>query len=453
MSVGLRSKLEISRRRWLILPIAITARELDGNGLLAFEAAERGWGVVIGGKRLRSDTSDLPRGFVIQKQLKPGKSILDISASRASGHKVGAWCEEGLIYPNAASFARLKFEREGFALLDMYFAWGRHLADDLVNELGCDRERVRITGNPRFDLYRPELRVVFADRAEAIRRRYGPFILVNTKFSQYNGLMPSRRPPSERDVEHQRRVKFHQAGFEKFVELIQALSRRFPGHTIVVRPHPQEQHETWRVKTAALPNATVVFDGNVAEWLLAADVCIHHNCTTGVEAYLLGRTAISYRPVSDPRLDLFLPNALSHEAFTLEAVLTLVAGALDGRGPSDSDEDRRRAGTARDFIANIDGTSACERILDDLDAIDTPEFSWSVSPPGRIETTLRAFCRPLRRRWAGAAAPAGVRYDTQKFDRTHLARLPAVLEAARRATGRFADVQVVSLRGDLVCVF
>src|SRR5262245_16336698 len=128
MSSMLARRVELSPRRWLLLPIAYQGRELEGNALLAFEAAERGWGVILSSKGLRYG-KNLPCGLILQKELCPGKSKRLVSGSRANGHKVGAWCEEGLIYPDVEYYGRLKFEREGYEELDIYFAWGTHQAE------------------------------------------------------------------------------------------------------------------------------------------------------------------------------------------------------------------------------------------------------------------------------------------------------------------------------------
>ena len=71
--------------------------------------------------------------------------------------------------------------------------------------------------------------------------------------------------------------------------MVRVLSQQHRDHQIIIRPHPSESHDPWRQLAAELPNVSVVYEGNVAEWLLAAELLIHNNCTTGVEAYLLGR--------------------------------------------------------------------------------------------------------------------------------------------------------------------
>ena len=51
------------------------------------------------------------------------------------------------------------------------------------------KSKIRISGNPRFDVLRPELRGLFDGDARALREKYGPYILVATNFSRYNHFM------------------------------------------------------------------------------------------------------------------------------------------------------------------------------------------------------------------------------------------------------------------------
>ena len=89
-------RIEISPRRWLLLPIEYKVRELDGSAILAFEAAERGWGTILGSKTSIRSGVDLPRGTLIERWIEPGSSKR-ILASQALGQKLSAWCEEGLV--------------------------------------------------------------------------------------------------------------------------------------------------------------------------------------------------------------------------------------------------------------------------------------------------------------------------------------------------------------------
>ena len=88
------------------------------------------------------------------------------------------------------------------------------------------------------------------------------------------------------------------------MQLIPVLSKEFGDHTIIVRPHPSENHEPWVEISEDLPNVKVLYEGSINEWALAADVVIFNNCTTGVEAFLLERPVISYRRFKMKQLSL-----------------------------------------------------------------------------------------------------------------------------------------------------
>jgi surface carbohydrate biosynthesis protein len=464
---GLGSRrIEVPPRRWMLLPIgfALKAREFDGNAMLAFAAAERGWGVLLGHKSIRYRT-DLPRGMHIEKNIAPGTSP-KMANTLAVGRKLSACCEEGLVYSDAEEYGRRKIERDAYDLLERFFCWGENHAHDMVDTLRCNGEKIVVTGNPRFDLHRPDLRAFFANRVERIKRKYGPYILITTKFSQHNGYVSKdaalekmrmlgkvQNDAQEEEVRGQ--MEFHRAGFLGFMEAIDAISRHYPDHTIVVRPHPSECHEPWKAKAATLKNVKVLCEGNVAEWILGSELLIHNNCTTGVEAYLLGKSAISYRPFCDSRFDLFLPNALSAEALALDELLELVKQAINGNRPSSARDDAEKAALARRYIANVEGRHGYERMVDALDAIDLPEEPLVVrtGPLTRMRGALRRGVKRAKRTLDGRESVALRRRHALRAADLKEAELVDILETARMVTGRFADVRIDELEKDLLCIY
>jgi surface carbohydrate biosynthesis protein len=459
-------RIEVSPRRWILLPIgfALKTREFDGNAMLAFEAAERGWGVIIGHKAIRYRT-DLPRGMHIEKNIAPGTST-KMADTLAMGRRLSACCEEGLVYSNAEEYGRRKIEQDAYALLERFFCWGENHARDMVQALHCNGDKIVVTGNPRFDLHRPDLRAVFAHRVERLKRKYGRYILITTKFSQHNGYFSQdvalekmktlgKVQNLEQEEEARGQIEFHRAGFMGFMRLTEEISRQFPEYTIIVRPHPSERHEPWKAKAATLPNVEVLCEGNVAEWILGSELLIHNNCTTGIEAYLLEKTAISYRPICDPRFDLFLPNALSAEAFKLEQLLGLVESALRGEPIASARNAATKSDLARRFIANFEGKRASDRMLDALDAIDLPEEPLTVStgPLRNARVTLRNGIKRVKRTLDGRESVALRRRHALRDDALKRAELVQLLETAQKVTGRFKDVRIGELEKDLLCVY
>jgi surface carbohydrate biosynthesis protein len=112
--------------------------------------------------------------------------------------------------------------------------------------------KLEIVGNPRWDLLRPEFRAAHAGEAAAIRKEFGPFILINTNFGLMNsakgppeavvralvrgGKLDMNKPDDAHLINESRRVEV--LLMEEIGGLLRRLHDAFPGHRIVVRPHP-----------------------------------------------------------------------------------------------------------------------------------------------------------------------------------------------------------------------
>lgn len=455
--------LSVSPRRWLLLPVETKAREFDGKALLSFVAAERGWGAILGKNVRRKDY--VRPGLFLENSISPGR-LPDIKESLKFGHKVCAWCEEGLVYLYPEEYGRRRVEHDSYDLLSHYFAWGKNQAHDMANDLGCDREKIVVTGNPRFDLLRPDLRAIFSERVKEIRAKYGSFILMNTRFARYNSLIGSdaiisrmRKRGKLRTEEHEAEAKgyveFQRATFHEFVQAAKTLSQQHKEHKIVIRPHPSESHVPWLELAANTENIEVVYDGNVAEWILASDICIHNNCTTGVEAYMLGAMPVSYRPVRDKRFDTYLPSALSMEAFTLNDLCDLVSRSLKDSKLTPSPDVLKMKETARRFIGNIEGPLACDRIMDVLDGLEIaqePVFKEDARLDDVVSATRKRL-RPIKDAFRDTEALRKRQYGHQKFPGVNLTEAQALLRSAQSATSRFGNVKIRQLEDNVFCVY
>jgi hypothetical protein len=153
--------------------------------------------------------------------------------------------------------------------------------------------------------------------------------------------------------------------------MIPLLEESFPQVTVVVRPHPTESHEAYRRIAEGCRRVKVTNQGNVVPWLLSARALIHNGCTTGVEAFVMGVPAISYRPIKNEIYDdgfYHLPNALSYQCYTFTELQETLQRLLDGTlGPPN---DHRRRKLVEHHLAGINGGPlACERMVDVLETI------------------------------------------------------------------------------------
>ena len=399
----------------LIVPVENQVRELDAKLLLACVAAERGFSVVLGSRTfINYVMPSLPRGLFLAKSMR-AISKRTLAITRGLGHRIVAWDEESLVRYESADYTAWRYSEDTFKCIDELFAWGADDAAFFKRYEGYTGVPVHVTGNPRIDLLRPEVRGYFDAEVQALKARYGDFILVNTNFSFVNNFVPSLNL-LERDESGQARVSrtgrgmslafatgmaaHQQAIHDHFRDLMPRLAAWFPGHHIVLRPHPSENHDGWRQALAGCPRVSVVHEGNVVPWLMAARVLLHNGCTTAVEASVLETPAVSFMPVRSAEHDYHLPNGLSHQAATPDEVRDTLAAVLDGRLGMVASDVRRPL--LERHLAATDGALACDRVVDVLQAIgDSAAAGPSAPKPGWARAWLASRYRTVRKRLNG----------------------------------------------------
>ncbi len=302
----------------LYLPVETAARELDAKLLLALYALRQGFEVVIGSHtRLNAMIHRMPRGlYLLHTFNRPRRRIVRIVS--AAGHRIVAWDEEGLVWLSEEVYAKRRVDHEVLRHVSRIYAWGDQHAEAL-RRAGVQGD-IRILGNPRADLLRPELRGLHAEAARRLKERHGDFILINSNFGWLNyALMPRDngnpearlRALAERSGHPLDYLRYRQAVFDAFLELLPILSEEFPDRAIIVRPHPSESPEAWKAVADGLPNVKVVYDSHLVAWLMAAGAMIHNGCTTAVEYALLDKVPVSYEPLRDPDYDMPQPRQVS----------------------------------------------------------------------------------------------------------------------------------------------
>jgi surface carbohydrate biosynthesis protein len=355
-----------------------------------------------------------------------------MAKARAAGHRVAAIDEEvpGLV----ATKQKLRWvAAESVAASDLVFAVGDDHLEALRQFHPAHAERYPVVGNPRWDLLRPELRGSHDGEAAEIRRQYGPFILINTNFATLNS---SRRTAQQTrdwfvatrrvDLSKPEDVTFLDEIFEMerantaaVRDLVRALPGRFPRHRIIVRPHPIERAESWTEFLRGVPRAEMVREGAAVPWIMASDVLVHTNCTTGVEAFALDKPAISLRPAALSIYEVYLANRINYVAGNVDETLSHL-DRLIGPAAAWSGYPAEFRATADRFFAGLRGAFACERILDAMS--DRFDLSPSPHPRRPLWRPLAGYMRRTRtRRHHAAVMPeidaAGVAQVLRGFDR------------------------------------
>ena len=437
-------------RRLLFVPIETKVREFHGKLLFALLAAERGFDCVLGEQRLlRRVLPYLDHGLYIDKSV-PDTRREWFGQCRAMGNRLAAWDEEGLVFFDRRSYRELRLCPEAFDLIDGFFAWGDQQSTAIRESDEVDGGKVFVTGNPRFDMLRPEFRQFYDEPVRDLRRRHGRIILMNTGFPLANHFQdmaivrkqfvryPMYRTPGVLDafIESQR------TAFAAFKRMVPRLAAEFPDHTILVRPHPSENRDAWRTLANGLQNVVVNAEGNVIEWILAAEVVLHSSCTTGIEAFYLDVPAVGWRNGPDDRFEQPLPTALSLNASTDGEMLGHVRAAVTRRAGNPLRKDAEARRIASENVTGMEGPLACERILDGLETLDCRRRRRPMA--AKLDRWARDKAADLRK-FVENRGREDRSYAYQKFPGLSLAEVESAQGRLRTVTGRFGGVNVAQV--------
>jgi surface carbohydrate biosynthesis protein len=402
----------------LLIPVENQVRELDPKLLLACIAAKRGFSSIIGSRReMEFHVDSYPQSIYLSKSI-TGRSLRFFRIARKFDHAIVAWDEEALVHlPPEIYFSR-RLHPETIRHVSHLFAWGQDNID-LWRQYTHLPENLPIhgTGNPRTDMLRPEMHPFYEDDVQALRRKYGEFILVNTNFNHVNAFGPDLnlfqpiRSPGEQarfgraargmSREYAEGLWNHkQALFKDFQQLIPKLDGAFPDTNIVIRPHPTERQDVYNDIASRCSRVHVTNEGNVVPWILASKVVLHNGCTTGIEAFVMGVPAISCRLSINEDYDnefYRLPNAVSHQCFNFDQLQVMLHQILAGKlGAADGDE---RQALVDHYLAPQSGPLACERMVDVLEAFAANQINHSrPSLVDRLRLRLAAARFHLHRR-------------------------------------------------------
>ena len=108
-----------------------------------------------------------------------------------------------------------------------------------------------------------------------------------------------------------------------YIEAVKYLSDNNNGYDIVLRPHPAEDIEAWKILLKGIPNVHVLRDGPINSWLHSSFAIMHNCCTTALEATVSNKPVVTYIPF-DQEYSPQLSNELGYRVESLEQLLNKV---------------------------------------------------------------------------------------------------------------------------------
>lgn len=307
-----------SKKRWVYLPVEVKVRELDAKLLLSYYLVLQGYRVVIGEhKMVELAILRYPKGIFFSKGYPNRFRKRILSTAVKEGHKVVELDEEGLIIHDRKQYLFDRMRTDVSRFVSQQYCWGEYQHHLITKSFSRKEPICFITGNPRFDLLTSKYRSIYDDDVNQLRKMYGDYILVNTRFSRYNSVVGLKA-----NNEHE---KYIQLLFHHFLTMIKQMATHFPNKNIIIRPHPGENFHIYKQFFSSYNNVHIIHEGNIIKWLIAASVIIHNGCTSSIEAFLLEKPIISFMPIISKNFDVELPNLLGKKATTVEDVISLLS--------------------------------------------------------------------------------------------------------------------------------
>ncbi|MCM3021984.1 hypothetical protein M3576_01250 [Weizmannia ginsengihumi] len=341
-------------QKFLYLPIEAKTREMDAKLLLTYYAIKQHYHVILGGHTpIFSHLNRMPKGILFSKGTPYGDSRKELMAdAKHLGYTPVELDEEGLLV-NGLHYDRLGKDDKYLSVLEHVYCWGYTQKEIIVNQFPNHEHKLYITGHPRFDLLKKKFRSLYDDEVKKLKDQYGDFILVNTRFTQYNHFLKGLNPNE----------KYIKTVLEKFIDLVKKLSMKYPNLNIVVRPHIHEGLDIYRRELANFKNVFIVHEGNIAMWLMAAKVVIHNRCTTGIEAFLLDKPVIAYIPINYKRESTFLPNAVTKNTDKIKEIFDYI----DAKHLHEKKDEQKKL--LAHYYGALDENYAYENIIQLLDRL------------------------------------------------------------------------------------
>ena len=285
-------------------------------------------------------------------------------------------CGRGYLLPDG------EFARETV----LHCAWGERFEELLIDH-GIPKERIRITGHPRFDIYKHTQ--LLQSRTE-LAEPYGldpdkDWVLVPYNFNMAYISAELRQSLQARGYNLSDEFI---AGFAKardaFTEMVRNLADEFPQTQFILRVHPAgyEAESIYQGESRTRENLFVIADYDIANWVRQAALTIVWNSTTSMECIVAGKPVVAYEPfpfseVFDFDVNRIIPN-LTKVSDIADVLRSLPAPGLS------YDMDRFQC-----WYRHQDGKTA-DRLLDIVDEARLDPERYAVTRPIVEDPRLRA---------------------------------------------------------------
>jgi surface carbohydrate biosynthesis protein len=241
---------------------------------------------------------------------------------------------EGGVLPESGNFspeflAKSFRQNQASDFVDHYFFWGDQLYSAFKTYSGMLSDQLSLTGCPRYDYCHNRWRGLLGPTSNS-------YVLVNLNFPSINPWWGNTEYVDNNFIFHsaekemKNNIQVHGLNedswlsfesqrkkvFAVYLKTISQLAKINPRKDFVLRPHPFENKKIYKTYFNDLLNVTIASEGEVLEVINKSSLVINLNCSTSVEARLLGKVPVSLEFMNSDilRNNVNLPSKISYKA-------------------------------------------------------------------------------------------------------------------------------------------
>jgi len=309
----------MNKRIYLILEVK--KRELDSRCFFAIRACLQGYSVMISKKEsFYKNKNFLQTGYVFLKSCGPNYHE-EIKKIKKLGHLICVMDEEGIMYFSAEDYKERRIFKKNLDYLDYIFTWGKDDHKIVTQSLNEYENKIFKTGSPRIDILKNPTNKIYHDEAKEIKKQHKHFFLFNTFFTFTNHFYTNDKKNylnTLQSVGFSKDSLVYKNGVEmknlqtkllkETINFVEEFAKKFSDKKLIIRPHPSESHKIWEDLSNKYKNVEAIYDEKSAcSWMLASEFTISSNCTTSVEAFILGKLNYNFKPYTNERVEFKLP--------------------------------------------------------------------------------------------------------------------------------------------------
>lgn len=445
--------------KFIIIPVEVKVRDFLSRLKLSMELCERGFNIILGSQdKVRAHLSKLPKGIFFEKAISKEK-LKFFRDLKNDNYILVSLDEEGLCSLfNYERYITQRVSAETLSLADKVFTWGESEAELIKQRYSQYEDKIKVTGNPRMDMLLEPNKSFHQDLADKYESEFGPYFLFPSSFTVNhamgnenldNFLIKMGRVEKKDDlIAYHQKQDFFKRTFIKYSKLLEKVAMKFNKVNIIIRPHPSEDPDHWRNLAKKYPNVILQSKGDIASWIVGSKAVIHSSCTTGMEAFILGKPVLSFLPYTDHEYSTQISNKVSKICKDEDGILSSLQEILDGKELSNySKKDCYEY--LKKHIENLKGSSSWDLISSEFESIDVPEET--LGPVYlNYRTRLKRQFITIKQRIFN---PKSITYEKQKFDGISLEEITEKISRLSKISNKNTLIKVDHLSDNLFHIY